>query len=197
MITNQIIEDLEKIYHDKPHRLLHVYGVRDTAINLGITYDLDVHKIEVAALLHDITKYENSDVHKNIIQSYFDNAEEILTDYNPNLWHAFSAVAIANTKYQIDDPIILGMIQHHTIGKENMNLYEAILFISDYTEPGRKYDSSIKVREILKKDLTLAVFTAMDDSIKLYTKLGHNIPSAAYQARTFYKQKLEVQNEKN
>ena len=197
MIIDTIIDDLEKIYQHKPHRLLHVYGVRDTAINLGVEYNLDTHKIELAALLHDITKYENSDVHKDIIQSHFDNADEILQSYNPNLWHAFSAVAIAQTKYDINDETILGMIKCHTIGKPNMNIYEEILFISDYTEPGRKYESSIKVREILKSDLEKAVYTAMDDSIKLYEKLQHDIPDLAYQARAYYRQKLEERNEKN
>jgi len=58
-------------------------------------------------------------------------------------------------------------------------------------EPNRTYESCIKVREIAFKDIDLAVFTAIDDSIKFYETTGGQVPKTAYLARKFYQKELE------
>ena len=72
-----------------------------------------------------------------------------------------------------------------------MNLYEQILFVSDYIEPNRTYESCVRVRKIAETSLDLATFTAIDDSIKFYEARDGLIPKTAYQAREYYKQLLE------
>lgn len=187
----EIIRDLEAIYHDKPHRLEHVYGVRDTAIHYGKQFGCDLEKLELAALLHDITKYNTQEEHIQLIQSYFSNADTIIQDYNPNILHAFSAVAVAYKKYHITDEDILNAIMHHTVGAPRMSIYEEILFLSDYIEPNRRYDSSVKVRNIATNSWVLAIYTAMDDTITYHEKQHYHVPQVAYLARTYYKLKLE------
>ncbi len=183
-----IIEDLEKTYQNKPKRLKHVFGVRDMAIKLGKIYNCDLSKLETAALLHDITKYYTKEENIKIIHDNYDNALEIIQGYNEFIYHGFSGRVIAETKYQITDNDILSSIEHHTIGKPNMTIYEKIIFISDYTEENRTYDNCIKARKLLEKDIDLAVFTAIDDSIKFYEDLGDDVPKTAYEAREYYKQ---------
>ena len=89
--------------------------------------------------------------------------------------------------YNITDDDILNSILNHTIGKEAMTIYEKIIFISDYIEPNRVYESCIKVRKLAFESLDLAVYTAIDDSIKFYEKNGGQVPESAYRARKYYK----------
>jgi predicted HD superfamily hydrolase involved in NAD metabolism len=197
LIPKDILPELETLYQYKPNRLQHVLGVRDTAIELGKIHQVDIKKLEIAALLHDITKYYSMEQNVALIKKHFANYQEILQEFNESILHAYSAYVVAKEVYQIKDPDILNPIMHHTIGKPEMTIYEKIIFISDYIEPNRQYESCKKVRKIAFDNLDLAVYTAIDDSITHFEKFGGNVPKTAYQARTYYKALLEVQDEKN
>jgi len=195
MIKDIIYNDLLIELKNKPERLKHVIGVRDTALEFGKKYNLDLEKLEIAALLHDITKYYTLEQNKEIIDSFFEETERIYKYYNEKTLHAFSAYVLAKKKYNIKSGEILNSILNHTIGRPNMSMYEKVIFISDYTEPNRNYESCIKVREISKHNIDEAVFTAIDDSIKFYEALGELIPLTAYEARHFYRKLLEVKHD--
>lgn len=190
-----ITEDLEELYKNKQHRLRHIYGVRDMSLNLGKKYGCDLYKLEVAALLHDITKYYTKEQNIQVIKDNFENSKEILEGYNEFIYHGFSARVAASEQYHVTDIDILDSIMNHTIGKPNMTIYEKIIFISDYTEINRTYDSCVKVRKMLKEDIDLAVYTAIDDSITFYENINGDVPPIAYEARTYYKQIKESNND--
>ncbi len=195
MTKEQIQKEVEITLMDFPKRLAHVYGVRDTALKLGAKYNLDLEALEITALLHDITKYYSKKDNVEIIDSYFPETEFIYNDYNDNILHAFSAYVLAKRKYKIKNGEILNSILNHTVGRPNMSMYEKVIFVSDYIEPNRTYESCVKVREIAKESLDLAVFTAIDDSIKFYEKQNSKIPIIAFEARHYYRKILEGKND--
>ncbi len=182
---------------DKPHRYQHVMGVLETAVAFGKQFDLDIEKLQQAALMHDMTKYYTFQQNKEIIRDNFENADNILKEYNEQILHGFSAMINAKQAYNITDEDVLNSILHHTIGAPKMGIYEKIIYLSDYIEPNRKYDSCQKVREIAKTNIDLAVYTAMDDTIKYHEAKQIKIPKLAYQARQYYKGLLEEQHGKN
>ena len=153
--------------------------------------------MEITAFLHDITKYYSKEDNVSIIDSYFPETEFIYDEYNDNILHAFSAYILAKRKYGVKDGEILNSILNHTVGRPNMSMYEKVIFISDYIEPNRTYSSCVKVREIVKESLDLAVFTAIDDSITFYEARKSKIPLIAFEARHFYRKLLEVKNDKD
>jgi predicted HD superfamily hydrolase involved in NAD metabolism len=191
MTPGDLITKLTDIYSHKPNRLKHVIGVRDTAKKLGKLHGADLHKLELAALLHDITKYYTNERNIEVIKDNFDNYNDIINQFNEHILHAFSAFVVAKETYGVTDKDVLDSIMNHTIGKPNMTIYEKIIFISDYIEPNRTYDSCVKVREMAFKDIDLAVFTAIDDSIKFYERTGGQVPKTAYHAREYYQKVLE------
>jgi predicted HD superfamily hydrolase involved in NAD metabolism len=195
MINDVIYNDLLIELKDKPRRLKHVLGVRDTALEFGKKYNLDLEILETAALLHDITKYYTLKQNKEIIDKHFEETTRIYKYYNEKILHAFSAYVLAKEKYNIKSGEILNSIFNHTIGRPNMSMYEKVIFISDYIEPNRTYESCVKVREIAMNNIDKAVFTAIDDSIKFYEAEGGLIPLTAYEARHFYRKLLEVQHD--
>lgn len=192
-MIQEIIADLRVAYGHKPHRLDHVYGVRDTALALGKQYHCNLEWLELASLLHDITKYESTEFHKEMIRKTYSNPEEIINEYNDNILHAFSAASVAETKYGITTPEILDAIRHHTVGRPQMSIYEEILFISDYIEPHRTYDSCVRAREYVKESLTKAIYFAIKDSIEYHEQQQVKVPKTAYKAVIYYQRKLEEQ----
>jgi len=44
----RILEDLQHVYGDKPHRMEHVLGVRDTALELGKKAGCNLQWLELA-----------------------------------------------------------------------------------------------------------------------------------------------------
>jgi len=195
MINDIIFNDLLIELKDNPKRLKHIIGVKETALKFGRKFNLDLNILETAALLHDITKYYTFEQNKEVIDSYFEDASNIYINYNENILHAFSAYVIAKEKYNIKDGEILNSILSHTIGRANMSIYEKIIFISDYIEPNRTYESCIKVRLIAETSIDKAVFTAIDDSIMFYEANDGIIPLIAYEARNYYRNLLEVQHD--
>lgn len=195
-MIEEIKKDIENKFKNHPKRLKHVYGVYDTALELGKQFNLNPEKLGIAALLHDTTKYLSNEETVNIIKKHYKNSEEILSQFSEKLLHAFTAVVYAKERYHIKDIDILNSIKYHTIGKENMNLYEKIIFISDYIEPNRMYESCVKVREIAFDDLDKAVYQAIKYYIIHHESKGYTIPNQAYLAYDFYK-RLEEDHGKN
>ena len=196
-MLDRIRTDLERLLKDKPARLKHIYGVKDKAIELGIKYNLDLEKLEIASLLHDITKYLSIDKHKEIIRDFFKDSDRIFKEFNDHILHAFSAYAVSVSEYHVTDQDILDSIKSHTVGRPDMSMYEKVIFIADYTEINRTYESCVKTRGLLEKSLDLAVYTAIDDSIMFYENIGNVIPKDAYDAREYYKRVLEVNHGQN
>lgn len=192
-----IKRDLEAIYKNKQSRMKHVLGVEKMAIMLAQKHNVDVEKIRIAALLHDITKYLPVEEQIRIIKENYKNSEEILTEYNEHIYHGFSAAVVAKKKYSITDMDILNPIIHHTVGKPNMTMYEKIIFISDYTEENRVYKNCVKARKLLEVDIDLAVYHSINDSIILFESTNDKIPKTAYEARRYYKEIKEKQYGEN
>jgi predicted HD superfamily hydrolase involved in NAD metabolism len=196
-MIEHIKKDLKTIYKDKEARLKHVLGVEKMALKLAKEHHVDSEKIQIAALLHDITKYMPTKEHIQIIKDHYKNSEEILNGYNKFIYHGFTAAVVARNKYHIKDQDILNAIIHHTVGKPAMTIYEKIIFIADYTEENRTYPNCIKARNLLSQNIDLAVYEAINDSITLYESKNDQIPKIAYEARTYYKEIKENQHGKN
>lgn len=190
-MIKKIKTDLEARYEKHAHRLDHVLGVAETAMDLGERVGLDPEKLLIAALLHDITKYESDEFHEEKIKEYFSNSDEIFKEYSAKLWHTFSAYAYAIEEYQIEDTDILEAILHHAVGAPAMNPYAEILFLSDYIEPNRLYSSCVKVRKIAEESIVKAIYEAMNDTITYHQEEGESIPIIALEARDYYQMKQE------
>ena len=78
---------------------------------------------------------------------------------------------IARKKYGIIDPVILEAIRCHVTGSPDMGPVAQVVFLADYTEPGRDDEALQNVREYLKtcprtvEGLADAIVNACDSSI--------------------------------
>lgn len=116
--------------NNKADVLKHVEDVADIAVKLAKACNLDVDKIKLAALLHDIsgimTPQEMYDF--AIMRGLeIDPAEE---KYHALLHQRVSRI-IAQEDFYITDSDILNAIECHTTLKKNASVYDKIIFIAD------------------------------------------------------------------
>lgn len=149
--------------NNKEDVLSHVEDVARIAVELAKTYKLDIDKIELAALLHDIsgimTPQEMYDfaITKGL---EIDPAEE---KYHALLHQRVSKI-IAQEEFVITDSDILNAIECHTTLKKNASMYDKIIFIADKIS----WDSKgVPPYDDLLKNSTI---DSLDEACYLYIK---------------------------
>lgn len=160
-----MIESIKKKYldHHKENTLKHVEEVAETAVWLAELFELDITKVRLAALLHDISAvispqemYEMAKVRG----LEMDPAEEKY----PFLLHQRISRIIAKEEFAIEEKEILDAIECHTTLKKNASMYDKVIFIADKISWDQKglppyYD-----------ELKSKVVTSLNDACYFYIK---------------------------
>lgn len=150
------IEFLNKIRSELPDfisgkRLSHTYCVMEEVSKLGKLYrlsDIDIKKLEIAGLLHDITKEKSLDQQLQLCRHFgYDYTNDDVS--SPKVLHSLTGAYLAREKYgdSVDD-IIFNAIKYHTTGCPNMSIYEKLLYLADYIEPSRTFGDCVRLREL-------------------------------------------------
>jgi len=139
MITFEELVPIVASRLGKGPRFNHTMMVVETAVKLADIHGCDVEKVKIAAILHDITKHETLEYHRNKINSYF--GADVSEKWPKPIWHALSAVVVAHDELHIEDADILAAIQYHTSGRPAMSVLEKIIYVADFIEPTRTFDN--------------------------------------------------------
>lgn len=156
---NEISEYVKGNMSEKRWR--HVKGVVETAEMLAIMHNVDVNDTKLAALIHDVVKEQDLEVARQILT---DQNEDVYLANSHKIWHAPLGALVAHDKFGITNKEILNAIKFHTTGRAGMSDLEKVLFVADYTEPNRKYEGCIAVRE-LWNDLDVAIVEILKQKI--------------------------------
>ncbi|MCQ2555317.1 MAG: bis(5'-nucleosyl)-tetraphosphatase (symmetrical) YqeK [Clostridia bacterium] len=147
----------------KEKRLKHVFGVRDTALNLCRLYGGDMEKAELCALFHDMYKYLSVDQVNYYVNLY--NLDEKYLN-NPNLAHSKLAAVAMRRDYGIEDEDMLNAVAYHTTGRACMSVLEKIIALSDFIEPNRSFPEVYRTRELAEEDLDRACLYMYEKTIE-------------------------------
>lgn len=166
-MDNQILE-IRKNLKKKldPGRYEHTLGVSYTCIALAMRYGYDLHKAELAGLLHDCAKrFDNATMLEKCMKREIPMTDSEVRD--PSLLHAKLGAWYAREKYGIEDEEILNAIACHTTGRVGMTLLDKILYVADYIEPRRfKARNLPEMRKMAFEDLDLACFSITESVLK-------------------------------
>lgn len=187
MVSGQIVKFREQLQSKlSPSRYEHTIGVAYTCIALAMRYGYDIHKAELAGLMHDCAKH-------------FTDAELIAKCENhgvaltkaelaaPAVIHAKYGAWLAKHKYGIEDQEILDAIACHTTGKPEMNLLDKILYIADYIEPRRdKAENLPRMRWLAFQDLDQTMFEILDGTLKYLNGKGATVDPMTQEAYTYF-----------
>lgn len=171
----------------KESRLMHTFGVIDTATALAKAYQADIKKCERAALLHDCAKYMPLEDMIAICERNFVELND-LEKSKDSLLHAKAGACLAYEKYGIKDKEILDAIKYHTTGKPDMSLIEKIIFVSDFIEPGRTHSEKLPMyRMIAMADINLVCMNILKDTLDYLESLNEEIDPLTKETYIFYK----------
>lgn len=156
-----MIEFLEKYLSEK--RFKHCIRTSEMAQKLCDIHNIS-NKAVKAALLHDCAKELSLEEMIELIG--IDNIKEFTNIVNKNILHGYAGAEFCKKYLDIHDEEILSAIKYHTVGKENMNDIEKVVYISDAIEMGRNYDIVEKLRELAYISLDECILEELNYKIK-------------------------------
>lgn len=156
-------------------RYKHTLGVETAAARLAQAFLPEKENdLRAAALLHDIAKELPTEEQLRLIDE--GHADVSPAERNMTaILHAYAAPAVILRDFPtFATEEILRAVACHTAGREDMTVFDKIIFIADYTEDGRTYPSCVSVREKLARDikngeglcaLDMAVLSSVDETV--------------------------------
>ncbi len=168
---------LELKFH--PKRINHILSMAKLAKKLAHYYHESKNNALIACYLHDITKYLPFEEAKALIHAYYP-LEDITKWVQPAL-HAMSAAAYAK-KIGIENQEIINAVMYHTTARPNMSRFEMIIYISDYCEETRTFDSSHILKEAYVS-LERASLMILNETIDYLLQNNQTVMSFSYDAK--------------
>ncbi len=175
----------------KPSRYEHSLSVSFTCICLAMRYGVDIHKAELAGLVHDCAKQFSNE---ELLKACKEDGVELTDDMRkaPQVIHSVYGAVYARKCFGIDDPEILSAVYYHTLGRPNMSLLEAIVFTADYIEARR--DKAVRlpeIRQLAFTDLERAVYEINHDTISYLEASGGYICKDSYDTYQYYRERVK------
>ncbi len=167
----------------KAARWEHTKGVARQAGLLAARHGVDPDRAELAGLLHDCGKALEREKMRPLLTRAGVDAQERLM---PGLWHAPVGAYLARRHYGIRDGEILRAVRFHSTGAPRQTPLQRILFVADYTEPGRPWPEAKPLRALALKNLDQAYLEVLklklDDLIQRARPLHSRSVSAYHDA---------------
>ena len=166
-----------------PNRIAHVFGCRDTAVELAKRWGADENHAARAGILHDITKALDGPLQLTLCREYGTILDEFGYKY-PKTLHALTGSLVAERIFGEDEAVV-SAICHHTTGKADMNLLEKIIYVADYMEPCRNFPGVEKLRGLAFSDIDAALKLGLEMTLEHLKNLGDEVSPASREALEF------------
>lgn len=156
-----------------PYRFHHSMCVADKARELAERHGLDGEKAYVAGILHDVTKETEYAEQRRLIEQFEPMTE--LEINNKKVYHQMSGAAFVQSELGITDPDIISGIRYHTTGREDMTLFEMIIYLADFTSADRDYPDVDIMRQKTDSNLLDGMLYSLSYTITSIVKQGRQI----------------------
>ncbi len=147
----QILDRLRRTITER--RFEHTLGVAGTAQRLAPRCGVEPMRARLAGLLHDCAKSMPLDQMRQLVIANLPDLDAAELETRAIL-HAPAGMVVARDEYGVRDPRILSAIRKHTVGDGHMSPMDALIFVSDFIEPGREpFPGLEKARRLAEKDI--------------------------------------------
>ncbi len=166
----------------KPERWAHTVRVAVLCAKNAARAHLTEEQAITMAALHDCAKNlpENSPLLNGFVPP---------REVPAPVMHQYTSEFVARTHFKVTDEIVLSAIACHTTGKENMTDADALLFLCDMLEEGRKFEGAEKLRELFRRDLRECLFAALSQQIEHLKGTGAPLDGETLRAYNYIKDK--------
>ena len=133
-----------------PKRFRHTLGVEREIERLGQLYlPAKILPLRAAALLHDVTKELSPQEQIALCEKYGIPITRV-DRISPKTFHAKTACPVIKREFpEFATDAVLSAVKKHTTGEPCMTTFDKIVFIADYVEDLKTYDSCKTVRDEL------------------------------------------------
>lgn len=151
-VKNYILQNglyMEDIMNSYNHgrRAKHVLSMTSLALDIARWHHVDVNKVYVCAMIHDIAKQMDKEEARKMMETHF--MEHIHED--EALYHQYLGAYFLKHTMEINDKDMINAIMYHTTGVCTNNI-AMIIFIADKLDPGRGYDITRQIK-VVKQNL--------------------------------------------
>ena len=151
----QILDRLKGMLTD--HRYTHTLGVANTAQRLAPACGVDPLRARLAGLLHDCAKSMALDEMREMVSRSLPDLDEEELETRAIL-HAPAGMVMARDLFGVRDARILSAIRKHTVGDGEMSPMDALIYVSDFIEPGREdFPGLDRARKAAEEDIWRAM----------------------------------------
>ena len=172
-IFEKIKQEVKKRISKK--RFIHTMGVVDAAEKLAITYNEDIEKARLAAVLHDIAKEYSADKKRKLCKKWQIPLDNVINE-SIDLSHGAIAAEIAKREFGINDKDILQAICYHTTGHKDLTMLDKIIMLSDYIDPTREdYGPLEYMRNIAHTNINNALAYGLSNTVDDEKARGNTI----------------------
>lgn len=173
----------------RPKRAVHADGVCKTAVELARHWGENETDAARAGILHDVTKALEREEQLRLCEKY-----GIITDAfeqaNYKLLHARTGAAVAEHIFG-ENEAVCNAIYWHTTGRAGMTTMEKILYLADYTEPGRDFAGVDTLRTLSFQNLDEAMLLGLEMSIAELEQENKPVGPWSVQARDWFRSRKE------
>ena len=163
-----------------PNRVRHVLGCRDTAVELAKRWGADTVDAARAGMLHDVTKALDGPLQLTLCRAYGTLLDDFSKKY-PKTLHALTGSLVAERIFG-ENKAVVSAIRHHTTGKADMNVLEAIIYVADYMEPNRDFPGVEELRALAFSDLQAALKLGLEMTLVHLKNQGSEVSPESRQA---------------
>jgi predicted HD superfamily hydrolase involved in NAD metabolism len=163
LYSNLNLEKIREILGAK--RYQHTAFVLKAALKLAKKLNLNLKKVEIAALLHDIAKSKAYVELKEILQDSSWEPDQLELEISPVL-HAPAGAVIAEDVFGITDPEILEAIRFHTLGHPDMGKIAQVIYAADFISEDRDFAGLDEIRIEIESDFELGLYLITNHIIK-------------------------------
>jgi len=157
------------------HRFTHTLGVADTAQRLAAGCGVEPLRARLAGLLHDCAKSMPLDEMRELVLKNLPDIDEEELDTRAIL-HAPAGMVMARDVFGVRDASILSAIRKHTVGDGQMSPMDALIYVSDFIEPGREpFPGLEKARKLAEKDIYRAMVCCTQLTAKHLKSQGKHV----------------------
>lgn len=168
-----------------PNRVRHVLGCRDTAVELAKRWGADTVDAARAGMLHDVTKALDGPLQLTLCRAYGTLLDDFSKKY-PKTLHALTGSLVAERIFG-ENKAVVSAIRHHTTGKADMNVLEAIIYVADYMEPNRDFPGVEELRALAFSDLQAALKLGLEMTLVHLKDQGSEVSPESRQALDWLK----------
>jgi predicted HD superfamily hydrolase involved in NAD metabolism len=161
--SNLDLEKIREILGAK--RYQHTAFVLKAALKIAKKLKLNLKKVEIAALLHDIAKSRSVLELKDILQNSNWEPDQLELEITPVL-HAPAGAVIAEEVFGITDPEILEAIRFHTLGHPKMGKIAQVIYAADFISEDREFAGLDEIRTEIESDFESGLYLITNHIIK-------------------------------